>query len=105
MTSFQLMQVLIAVERAFAVELPDSALRLETFESAGSIAAVVDSLTSEAGHMTSSGDTGIHLPDIRVALGQTCRSTSCTTLTSWPTARHFAMPEPPVRRCRTNRLW
>jgi acyl carrier protein len=46
-TSFQLMQVLIAVERAFAVELPDSALRLETFESAGSIAAVVDSLTSE----------------------------------------------------------
>jgi acyl carrier protein len=46
-TSLQLMRIVAAVELEFDVEFPDSALDLVTFETVGSLAAVVESLTGD----------------------------------------------------------
>jgi acyl carrier protein len=48
-TSFQLMQIIAAVEQALDIEFPDSALALTAFESIGSLAAVVEILVRESG--------------------------------------------------------
>jgi len=41
-TSLELMQVIVEIEKVLGVDLPDDALSLETFESISSLAAVVD---------------------------------------------------------------
>jgi acyl carrier protein len=46
-TSFQLMQIIAAVEQTLDIEFPDSALDLTTFESVGSLVATVDTLVRE----------------------------------------------------------
>lgn len=46
-TSLQLMQVIAAVEHALDLDFPDSAISLATFESVGSLSAVVESLVRE----------------------------------------------------------
>ncbi|HZM75655.1 MAG TPA: phosphopantetheine-binding protein [Candidatus Limnocylindrales bacterium] len=46
-TSLQLMQIVAALEQELDIEFPDSALDLATFETFGSLAAVVESLTGD----------------------------------------------------------
>lgn len=47
-SSLQLMQIVVEIEKGLGVEFPDAALALENFESVASLAAVVDSLKSPA---------------------------------------------------------
>jgi Phosphopantetheine attachment site len=44
---FHLMRIIAAVEQAFDIEFPDSALALTTFESVGSLAAAVETPARE----------------------------------------------------------
>lgn len=46
-TSLQLMRIVAAIEQELDIEFPDSALDMATFETVGSLAAVVESLTGD----------------------------------------------------------